>query len=78
MSGLLDWRLTSDGVQIYMHDNAGQGWITTPCQCPVCGHAWQAVAAIGAQGIECPRCYEADPGYYWIAPIGVIDHRVRN
>lgn len=63
---VLDWHSDRYGVQIYALDaDRGQGWGVYTCTCATCGHVWQAVAAVGSYGRECPRCGDVDIAHRW-------------
>lgn len=70
----LKWHLEGP-LQVYDHEDELQGWMDRDCRCPTCGHIWRAVAAVGAEGIQCPRCLECDPFYIWRIPPGAEDCR---
>lgn len=53
-----------DGVQVYDGPDEG-GWLSMSAQCPHCGHAWEAVAPMGAFGIQCPACGKVDEAFEW-------------
>jgi hypothetical protein len=71
----IPWHWDGD-IQVYDHEDAAQGWLSQPLQCPTCRRQWHAVAAVGASGVECPYCGNADPFAMWNIPKGADDHRV--
>jgi len=66
-----------DNMQVYSNSTSNLCyWITLPIACPKCNREWQAVSAVGAEGIECPFCGNIDPFYVWSIPKNAIDKRM--
>lgn len=53
-----------DGVQCYS-GTADDTWVRMSARCPHCEHEWEAVAPLGAMGIQCPMCLERAPLFEW-------------
>lgn len=44
----------------------GRGFGVYNMACQQCGWLWVAVATVGAQGCQCPRCNVVDSGWIWL------------
>lgn len=34
--------------------------------CPACGAKWEGIAAIGVEGVQCPKCGAHDESFVWL------------
>lgn len=50
------------------------GYVVLEMRCACCGHEWVGVAAVGTEGVQCPKCDMYDPGFAWLGPEPWMPH----
>jgi rubredoxin len=42
------------------------GFLHVSFVCPACGAKWEGIAAIGVEGVQCPKCGAHDESFVWL------------